>query len=115
MLLFAFGNLLSVSHQLARLVFNVPCEFAMIDIVDVLGTRNDNVTKNVNKWNVNSKGVRASYDGRNSKQADIEHDSHHDLEALHANGVHANEVPENRFNMWIREHDYSFVDFYAPC
>ncbi len=36
-------------------VYEVPCEFAMIDVVDVLGTRNDNVTKNINKWNVDSK------------------------------------------------------------
>ena len=87
----------------------------MIDVVDVLGTRNDNVTKNINKWNVNNKGERMSYDGRNRQQKDITHDNHHDLVALHANGVHAVNLPENEFNAWITEHDYTFVNFYAPC
>eukprot|EP01042_Synura_sphagnicola_P001410 gene1410-1606_t len=35
---------------------DLPCEFATIDVIDVLGTRNDNVTKNVNKWQIDSKG-----------------------------------------------------------
>ena len=45
------------TDSLLRINFNItvidmPCEFATIDVVDVLGTRYDNVTKNVNKWTV---------------------------------------------------------------
>lgn len=43
----------------------------MIDVVDILGTRNDNVTKNINKWLVDKHGNRMGYDGRNRKQAEI--------------------------------------------
>ena len=95
-------------------VFDIPCEFAMLDVVDILGTRNDNVTKNINKWNVDSKGARMGYDGRNREQKEIEHDTHHDNEALHANGVHALELEESRFPNWIQEHEFTFVNFYAP-
>ena len=87
----------------------------MIDVVDVLGTRNDNITKNVNKWNVDHKGERMGYDGRNRNQRDIEHDSHHDLEALHANGVHAASLSEAEFPQWIKDNEFNFVNFYAPC
>ena len=59
----------------------------MIDVVDVLGTRNDNVSKNVNKWAVNQYGEREQYVGRNKQQKDLDHDTHHDLERLHENGI----------------------------
>ena len=95
-------------------VYDVPCEFAMIDVVDVLGTRNDNVTKNINKWNVNRFGERQSYDGRNKKQKDYNHDNHHDLNELHENGISAKSVTEREFPEHIRTHDHTFVNFYAP-
>ena len=64
-----------VSDQQLRINFNItvldlPCEFAVIDVVDVLGTRNDNVTKNINKWQIDSEGIRRNYEGRNSEQPD---------------------------------------------
>ena len=96
-------------------MFNVPCEFAMIDVVDVLGTRNDNITKNINKWSVDRFGRRMGYEGRNGEQKDIDHDNHHDIVALHANGVHAQELSEAEFPNWLAQHEYSFVNFYAPC
>jgi len=87
----------------------------MIDVVDVLGTRNNNITKNINKWNVDAEGIRRNYDGRNREQPDLEHDTHHDNEALHANGVHATAVDESNFEQWVAHHEYTFVNFYAPC
>jgi hypothetical protein len=38
-------------------VFDIPCEYTSIDVVDVLGTRNDNVTLNINKWAVDKEGI----------------------------------------------------------
>lgn len=113
----------------------------MLDVVDVLGTRNDNVTKNINKWNVNQHGERMGYDGkrvytsesfshtpmmsdyhanvmhipgRNREQKVVEHDTHHDHDALLANGVHAIAIDEKQFPTWVLEHEYTFVNFYAP-
>lgn len=95
-------------------VMDIPCEFAMIDVVDVLGTRNNNVTKNINKWQVDEQGIRRIFDGRNPEQPDLEHDVHHDLAQLQANGVHAVPVDESSFDRWLVDHKYTFVNFYAP-
>lgn len=64
------------SDQLLRINFNLtvmdmPCEYAMIDVVDVLGTRNDNVTLNINKWQVDESGIRRNYEGRNVEQGEF--------------------------------------------
>jgi hypothetical protein len=96
-------------------VMDMPCEFATIDVVDILGTRSDNVTKNVHKWHVDESGVRKGFEGRNLVQKDLLHDEHHDLAVLHANGMHA--VPmenEMSFNNHINHHQYTFANFYAP-
>eukprot|EP00607_Mallomonas_marina_P001957 CAMPEP_0182428972 /NCGR_PEP_ID=MMETSP1167-20130531/25169_1 /TAXON_ID=2988 /ORGANISM="Mallomonas Sp, Strain CCMP3275" /LENGTH=386 /DNA_ID=CAMNT_0024612237 /DNA_START=330 /DNA_END=1490 /DNA_ORIENTATION=+ len=94
---------------------DMPCEFATIDVVDVLGTRNDNVTKNINKWQLDARGVRKNYEGRNREQRDIEHDTHHpDMEVLHSNGVHAVPLDEQSYTGWLESHHYTFVNFYAP-
>lgn len=95
-------------------VLDVPCEFATIDIVDVLGTREDNVTKNINKWEIDSAGIRRDYHGRNRLQAEILHEDHHNLEELHRNGVHATALNEAEFDEFLQSQPYTFVDFYAP-
>ena len=80
-------------------VLDMPCEFATIDVVDVLGTRTQNVTQNVNKWEMDEAGVRRGYAGRNRAQQAIQHDTHHpDLHTLHANGVHAQHIDESNYD-----------------
>ena len=79
------------TDSLLRINFNItvmdmPCEFATIDVIDVLGTRKENITKNINKWQVDSNGVRRNYEGRNMEQKDLLHDVHHDIDALISNG-----------------------------
>jgi len=107
------------TDTLLRINFNItvmdmPCEFAMVDVVDVLGTRYENVTKNVNKWQVDENGVRRNYEGRNVEQQHIEHDIHHDIEELHGNGIHAEAIDEATFDSYIKSHRMVFVNFYAP-
>jgi hypothetical protein len=95
-------------------VMDIPCEFAVIDVIDTLGTRKDNITKNINKWQVDSSGVRRNYEGRNMEQKDLLHDVHHDIEVLTSNGVHAIPVDEHIFESWVGGHYYTFTNFYAP-
>eukprot|EP01038_Epipyxis_sp_PR26KG_P010166 gene10166-13674_t len=107
------------TDSLLRINFNItvldmPCEFAMIDVVDILGTRNDNVTKNINKWQVDQNGIRRNYEGRNVEQKDLLHDHDLDAEALHANGQHAVPMDEQNFDNWLQQHEYTLVNFYAP-
>ena len=105
-------NLLQINFNIT--VMDIPCEFATVDIIDVLGTRNENVTKNINKWQVDANGVRQSYEGRNREQRELEHDTHHDLEVLNSNGIHAVSIDENNFEEYVKSHKYTFVDFFAP-
>lgn len=107
------------TDAMLRINFNItmldmPCEYAVIDVVDVLGTRNNNVTVNVNKWQVDENGIRRGYEGRNSQQLQIAHDNHLDLNMLHSNGIHAVPIGEADFERWISSHEYVFVDFFAP-
>lgn len=44
-----------------RINFNItmldlPCEYAAVDVLDVLGTNQQNVTKNIEKWNLDKDG-----------------------------------------------------------
>jgi protein disulfide-isomerase-like protein len=108
------------TEAMLRINFNItmldlPCEFATIDVVDVLGSRFDNVTKNINKWQIDSEGVRRNYAGRNREQPDLMHDTHHpDIETLHMDGVHATPIHESEFDQFISQNHYTFVNFYAP-
>ena len=80
----------------------------------MLGTRNDNVTKNINKWSVSKRGERMGYEGKHSPQRKIEHDTHHDLTKLEENGIHAQPVSEKEFPSYLENHEYVFANFYAP-
>jgi len=74
-----------------------------------------NITKNVEKWQLDENGVKRIFNGRNKEQKDIAHDTHHpDIETLHENGVHAIPIEEAGFGTFVKEHKFSFVNFYAP-
>lgn len=95
-------------------VLDMPCDYATIDVVDVLGTRHDNVTLNINKWQVDENGIRRGYQGRNPEQQDIMHEANLDLAQLQANGIHAVPLDTRNFDLWLSHHEYTFVDFFAP-
>jgi len=108
------------AETLLRINFNITmmelqCDFAAVDVVDILGTNSMNVTKNVEKWQLDENGKRMIFQGRNREQRDIAHDSHHpELEELHKNGIHAIQIAEADFDQFLSENPYVFVNFYAP-
>ena len=64
------------SDTLLRINFNVTmldlqCDYAAVDVVDVLGTNSMNVTKNVEKWQLDEHGKRMIFQGRNREQKAI--------------------------------------------
>ena len=111
---------------------DLSCEFATIDVYDVLGTNTQvsfsrsykclniltptnkqtnaliyftpqNISKNVEKWQLDETGVKRIFSGRNKMQSDIKHDEHHpDIETLHANGVHAIPINEETFDDFLK-------------
>mmetsp|Transcript_27056 Transcript_27056/g.81127 ORF Transcript_27056/g.81127 Transcript_27056/m.81127 type:complete len:485 (-) Transcript_27056:32-1486(-) len=95
-------------------MLDLPCEFAAVDVVDIIGTNRMNITKNVDKWSVDADGRRALYKGRNKEARTLKHDDHHDLEELHANGVHAVGLDDANFADSIRGVPAALVNFYAP-
>jgi len=109
----------STDSQL-KLNFNIsmpqiPCDYAMIDVYDVLGTNRLNITKNIEKWALDENGFKRIYQGRNREQREIKYDEHHpSLEDLHANGIHAIPLDTASFPDYIRGHETVFANFFAP-
>lgn len=103
-----------------RLNFNITmmdlkCEYAVVDVVSVLGTE-QNVSSHVTKWHVDASGIRQRYQGRNKQQHDIDlFDSSvtRDLEELYENGEDALSLDEETFEYAKKQQEYLFVDFYA--
>jgi thiol-disulfide isomerase/thioredoxin len=108
------------AETLLRINFNITmldlqCDYAAVDVVDVLGTNSMNVTKNVEKWQLDETGKRMIFQGRNREQKAIQHDAHHpEIQELHKNGVHAVPLDEANFDMYLSENPYVFVNFFAP-
>jgi hypothetical protein len=57
-------------------MLDLRCDYAAVDVVDVLGTNSMNVTKNVEKWQLDETGKRMIFQGRNREQKAIQHDEH---------------------------------------
>mmetsp|Transcript_18103 Transcript_18103/g.23814 ORF Transcript_18103/g.23814 Transcript_18103/m.23814 type:complete len:461 (-) Transcript_18103:301-1683(-) len=96
-------------------MLDVPCEFASVDVLDVLGTNRLNVSSNIERWHLNTEGERKMFMGRNKVQQDIMVEEHpYDLEELHRNGEHAIPVTKAKFAELLADKEFTFVDFYAP-
>jgi len=104
-----------------QLNFNVTlyalhCDYVSVDVWDVLGTNKQNVTKNVEKWQVDEKGNRRSFSGRNREARELKYEDHHEtLAELHENGVHVAEIDtKEHFDEFLKQHEMTFLNFYAP-
>lgn len=104
-----------------RLNFNITmmdlhCDFVSVDVWDALGTNRQNVTKNVDKWQIDAEGQRRIFGGRNREAREVVHDEHdRTLEEMHAeDGVHAVELTEGNFDEFMQANDMAFVDMFAP-
>jgi protein disulfide-isomerase-like protein len=104
-----------------RVNFNITmhdlsCDFATIDLFDMIGTNRQNITSTVEKWQLDDDGRRRMYQGRNRDQMTLDHDNHlhPELHVLHENGVHAPEITKNEWSDFVAQNEFVFVDFYAP-
>jgi thiol-disulfide isomerase/thioredoxin len=97
-------------------IYALHCDYVSVDVWDVLGTNRQNVTKNVEKWQVDDGGNRRSFSGRNRETRELVYEDHHEtLEELHENGVHV-EVIESKqhFTEFLQKHEMTFLNFFAP-
>ena len=103
-----------------RLNFNITlldlhCDYVSVDVWDALGTNRQNVTKNIEKWQLDETGQRRIFSGRNRDVREVVHEEHEEsLEELHEDGVHAVELTKENFQSFLDEHEMAFIDLYAP-
>jgi thiol-disulfide isomerase/thioredoxin len=104
-----------------RLNFNITmldlhCDYVSVDVWDALGTNRQNVTKNVEKWQISESGEDRQYSGRNREQRAVTHEEHDKtLEEMHEeDGVHAIDLTDANWESFHEEHEMAFVDLYAP-
>ena len=103
-----------------RLNFNITlmdlhCDFVSVDVWDTLGTNRQNVTKNIEKWQLDEEGQRRIFSGRNREQREVVHEEHEEtLEELHEDGEQAVELTPDNFQEFLNEHEMAFIDMYAP-
>jgi len=111
------------TDELIRVNFNIsvldlPCDYVSLDVVDVLGTRKEGITQNINKWSIDNHGSIKNYMGRNDDgNALLALDTHHESgengeganighQALATNG--------DQFDTYLAGNKYVFANFYAP-
>merc|ERR1719203_2158210 len=103
-------------------MFGVHCDFVSVDVWDTLGTNQVNITKDVNKWHLDDKGVPRKFHGRNVEQKKVTHQEHE--EPLHEivagisrsnNGqLHSKDLSPDNAKKFYHHHHVAFVDYYAP-
>jgi len=104
-----------------RLNFNITmldlhCDYVSVDVWDALGTNRQNVTKNVEKWQLDSDGKRRIFSGRNRDIREVKHDEHEmTVEEMHAeSGTYVYDLTEESWDDFLTSHEMAFVDMYAP-
>lgn len=103
-----------------RLNFNMTlmdlhCDYVSVDVWDTLGTNRQNVTKNIEKWQLDEDGEKRIFAGRNREQREVRHEEHEEtLEELHEDGEQAVELTPDNFQNFIDSHEMAFIDMYAP-
>lgn len=104
-----------------RLNFNITltdlqCDYVSIDVWDALGTNKQNVTKNIDKWQLDAQGIRRIFSGRNREGREVVHDSHdRSLDEIHSeDGKAVVDLTADTFDDFMEEHEMAFVDLYAP-
>lgn len=106
-----------------RLNFNITimdlhCDYVSVDVWDALGTNRQNVTKNIDKWQLDDDGKRRIFAGRNREGRVFSHDEHAErsLEEVHEEhgGEAAPSLTEHDFDDFLKEHEMAFIDMFAP-
>ena len=104
-----------------RLNFNITmldlhCDYVSVDVWDALGTNRQNVTKNVEKWQLDGEGKRRVFSGRNREAREVKHEVHEKtLEEMHEHeGVTVERLTEESWDEWIKLHEMAFVGMFAP-
>mmetsp|Transcript_291 Transcript_291/g.356 ORF Transcript_291/g.356 Transcript_291/m.356 type:complete len:618 (-) Transcript_291:106-1959(-) len=115
------ADVIALNRNRVRVNFNITmmdlkCDFVSIDTYSSIGRTEQNITQHVTKWDLDARGVRKRYLGRNRKQKDIlMHDE--SIEESHenmlANGEDVLNLHPDDFDEILENNMFVFVDFYA--
>jgi len=95
-------------------LFALHCDFVSVDVWDVLGTNRQNVTKNIEKWQLDEDGHRRSFSGRNRETRQLINEEHEEsLFELHQDGIHAVDLTPRNYDDFLEHNPLVFIDFYA--
>lgn len=86
-----------------------------MNVVSVLGNQ-QNITKHVQRWNLDAEGVQREFAHRNPDQHDIVYSDPSvtdTIEALHENGEDAVSLTPESLEYALEDFDFVFVDFFA--
>lgn len=103
-----------------RLNFNITmldlhCDYVSVDVWDALGTNRQNVTKNVEKWQVDDTGKRRIFSGRNREVREVKTEEHEEtLEEIHKDGVYDVKLTAENFDEFLEKNEMAFIDMFAP-
>jgi thiol:disulfide interchange protein len=84
-------------------------------VISVLGNE-QNITKDIQRWDLDSVGLQRQLSHKNPDQRDILHydeSVYESLEHLHLNGEDAASLDEESLGYALEEYEHVFVDFYA--
>lgn len=103
-----------------RLNFNITfmdlhCDYVAVDVWDSIGTNRQNVTKNVEKWQLDSDGKRRIFSGRNRETREVKHQEHSlSLSDMHINGEHVTQLDRGTYDEFLKQNDLVFINFHVP-
>ncbi|KAE9592968.1 hypothetical protein Lal_00029012 [Lupinus albus] len=106
----------SSDGEFLRIDFNISfpalsCEFASVDVRDVLGTKRLNITKTVRKFSIDSNLRRIGAEFHPGTVANaVKHDDEVDEESVEG----SLSLTEHNFNKYIHQFPITVVNFYAP-
>mmetsp|Transcript_9531 Transcript_9531/g.14026 ORF Transcript_9531/g.14026 Transcript_9531/m.14026 type:complete len:485 (-) Transcript_9531:242-1696(-) len=109
----------NTEHQI-RLNFNITlldvhCDYVSVDVWDSLGTNKQNVTKNIEKWQLDDDGKRRIFSGRNREQREVKNEEHEEThEELLEGGSDVANLDSSNFKNYLAKNDLAFIDMYAP-
>jgi hypothetical protein len=102
-----------------RLNFNITmldlhCDFVSVDVWDALGTNKQNITRNVDKWQLDENGMKRVFAGRNREARILEHETDIEVYPIKDMGEAVVTLTKDNFVDFLKEHEMAFIDLYAP-
>ena len=111
------------SEPQIRLNFNITmldlhCDFVSVDVWDALGTNRQNITKNVDKWQLDEQGMKRIFSGRNREVRQLNHDTDIEIVPIVSDSGELQEavvtLTKDNFAEFLQVHEMAFIDLYAP-